>query len=87
MRFDSVSEVLGGTKTLIVRLPSLKGGRNSRPKNGTVAMAASTTRTNVPSTRLERGNPNARTRPTSAFTPRTSAESRACFIRFIFGRR
>src|SRR5688572_31706297 len=53
IRLDSASEVLGGTKTLIVRLPSLNGGRNSRPKKGTVASATRTTIAKTPRTRFD----------------------------------
>ena len=50
MRLDSASDVPGLSNTLTVNVPSLKGGKNERGKNGTLAATASTT-INAPTSR------------------------------------
>ena len=86
-RFDSSKDVPGGNVTLIVKLPSLNSGRNSRPNVGTSINAPKNMTTTSVKTDLGRGNAIFKTLACPAFNCRTSQPSFSSSIRFMLGRR
>ena len=57
--FDSSNEVLAGVERFIVKLPSLNAGKNSVPKNGTIAAAPITNAVATPIITFGRCKPQA----------------------------
>ncbi|MNX72517.1 hypothetical protein D3C86_1038740 [compost metagenome] len=87
MRLDSVREVPGRAMTLTVAVPSLKGGKNSRPKKGTIAPAMITSAAATASTGLGCRRVRARIQALTRFSWRTSQPSWCCPVAFALGRR
>ena len=85
-RFDSVSEVPAGVEKLTVSEPSLKGGRNSVPKKGTVAAAATNSRPVMPKIHFGCWKPKLNSRVSFFLSQRTRPLSCSACI-FILGSR
>jgi len=86
MRLDSESEVPGGDSRLIVAVPSLKGGMNSVPRNGTDAAATTTIRAAVAITPVGWARVTPRSRASCRLIHRTKAPS-PCSVTLAWGNR
>ena len=86
MRLLSSKDVPAGVEKFIVNEPSLKGGRNSVPKKGTMLAAATINTTAIPMINLGLAKPQCKILVSCRFRKRTKTLSFSSWVLMLFNK-